>query len=114
MQTNSITIQLRLPGLAVLGVKEWRECIEVVACYSNQEAVCPRYGRATRQVHQGHRQRKRVALVWGKTVWLLLWKRRFRCRICRKVFTEPDPVCGRRRRCAEVSGNGRLLCGPAP
>ena len=31
-------------------------------------------------------------------MWLLLWKRRFRCRICRKVFTELDPACGRWRR----------------
>ncbi len=31
-------------------------------------------------------------------VYLLLWKRRFRCRPCRKVFMEDDPVCGRRRR----------------
>src|SRR3990167_1317893 len=34
----------------------------------------------------------------GKDVWLALLKRRFRCRHCRKVFTEPDPVCGSRRR----------------
>jgi len=31
-------------------------------------------------------------------VWLVLWKRRFRCRACRCVFTEDDPACGRRRR----------------
>ena len=43
-------------------------------------------------------QRKRDAKLWGKEVWLALFKRRFRCRHCRKVFMEPDPACGPRRR----------------
>ena len=52
MQPDSITIALRLPGLVVLGSKEWEDRIEVVARYSNEEAVCPRCGRTTWQVHQ--------------------------------------------------------------
>ncbi len=36
--------------------------------------------------------------LWGKQVWIVLWKRRFRCRPCRYVFTEDDPVCGSRKR----------------
>ena len=105
MHKDSITIRLRLPGLSddaetavVLGVKEWQDSIEVVARYSNGEAICPRCGHSTWQVHQWRQQRKRDAKVWGKAMWLLLWKRRFRCRVCRKVFTEPDPACGRYRR----------------
>lgn len=98
MHKDSITIRLRLPGLVVLGVKEWQDSIEVVARYSNGEAICPRCGHSTWQVHQWRQQRKRDAKVWGKAMWLLLWKRRFRCRVCRKVFTEPDPACGRYRR----------------
>ncbi len=95
MQNDVITIKLRLRGLVVLGSKEWENHIEVVARYSNEEAACPRCGRRTWQVHQWHGQRKKDAKIWRKPVWLLLWKRRFRCRICRKVFTEPDPACGR-------------------
>ncbi len=34
----------------------------------------------------------------GKRVVLLLNRRRFRCRECDKVFTEPDDICGWRRR----------------
>jgi hypothetical protein len=37
VQPDSITIALRLPGLVVLGVKEWEECIEGVARYSNED-----------------------------------------------------------------------------
>lgn len=98
MQGDSITIGLRLRGLVVLASREWGNRIEVVARYSNEEAVCPRCGRRTWQVHQWHGQRKRDAKIWGKPVWLLLWKRRFRCRLCGRVFTEADPVCGRYRR----------------
>ncbi|MGB6000374.1 MAG: ISL3 family transposase [Thermoanaerobaculia bacterium] len=98
MQKDVITIQLRLPGLVVLGVEEGERWIEVAVQYRQEEAVCPGCGRSTWQVHQWHLQRKRDAKLWGKEVWLALFKRRFRCRHCRKVFTEPDPACGLRRR----------------
>ncbi len=98
MQEDSITIRLRLPGLKVLGVEEGPRWIEVAARSQEEETVCPRCGRSTWQVHQWHLQRKRDAKLWGKEVWLVLFKRRFRCRQCRKVFTEPDPACGARRR----------------
>ena len=98
MQDDSITIRLRLTGLRVLAVKEAGKWIEVVAQYRDNEAVCPRCERSTWQVHQWHIQRKRDAKLWGKEVWVALLKRRFRCRHCRKVFTEPDPACGPRRR----------------
>jgi transposase len=98
VRQDVITIRLRLPGLVVLGVEETPRWIEVAAQYEQEEGVCPRCGRSTWQVHQWHLQRKRDAKLWGKEVWVALFKRRFRCRQCRKVFTEPDPVCGVRRR----------------
>lgn len=98
MLSQAITVQLRLPGLVVWGAVEGEEAIEVVAQYATTEAACPRCERATWQVHQVHEQRKRDAQLWGKEVWILLLKRRFRCRVCRYVFMEPDPACGRRRR----------------
>ncbi len=98
MQDDCITVKLRLQGLKVLMVNETRTWIEVVARYENEEANCPRCERPTWQVHQWHLQRKRDAKLWRKEVWVALFKRRFRCRQCRKVFMEPDPVCGSRRR----------------
>jgi len=98
VQDDAITVRLRLPGLVVLGVKETERWIEVAAQCREEEAGCPRCGRSTWQVHQWHLQRKRDAKLWGKEVWLALFKRRFRCRHCRKVFTEPDGACGSRRR----------------
>jgi len=98
VQDDRISIELRLPGVMVLEVKEQEHWIEVLAQYREPEAECPGCGRSTWQVHQWHLQRKRDARLWKKPVWLALLKRRFRCRNCRKVFTEPDPVCGSRRR----------------
>ena len=98
MSTNAITVELRLTGLVVLDAAEHADRIEVAAEYGNEEATCPRCGRSTWQVHARRKQRKRDAELWGKPVWVSIWKRRFRCRACHQVFTEDDPVCGRRRR----------------
>lgn len=98
MLSQAITVELRLPGLVVWGTREDEHAIEVVAQYAATEAVCPRCDQPTSQVHQVHRQYKRDAKLWGKQVWVLIWKRRFRCRACRYAFMEPDPACGRRRR----------------
>ena len=98
MLTDAITVQLRLPGLAVLEALELSDRIEIAARYEAEEAACPRCAGLTGRVHQWARQRKRDAELWGKQVWIVLWKRRFRCQPCRYVFTEDDPACGRRKR----------------
>lgn len=98
MLTDLISVQLRLPGLVVMDVRERSESIEVAAKYERDHATCPRCQSVTRQVHQSREQLKRDAELWGKRVYIHLWKRRFRCGSCRRVFTEDDPACGRRRR----------------
>lgn len=98
MQAETITVELGLDGLRVLESAESSDRLEIAAEYASEEASCPRCGRSTWRVHQRRKQRKRDLELWGKPVWLYLWKRRFRCRPCRYVFTEDDPVCGRRRR----------------
>lgn len=42
MHNGCIAIRLRLPGLVVLGSKEWPDCIEVVIQYSNEDGLCRR------------------------------------------------------------------------
>jgi transposase len=98
VQSDAITVQLGLEGLVVLEAREEADRIEVAAEYEQQEAACPRCQRLSWQVHQRRKQRKRDLHLWDKPVWLYLWKRRFRCRTCRKVFTEDDPACGPRKR----------------
>lgn len=95
---DGITVRLRLEGLAVLDVAERPDRIEVAATYTTPTATCARCGRVTGKVHDRRRQRKRDLAVWGKEVWVHIWKRRFRCLFCQRVFTEEDPACGRYRR----------------
>ena len=95
---KTITVQLDLPGLRVLDAAEFTDRLEIAAEYENDEAACPRCAKPTWRVHQRSKQRKRDLEFWGRSVWVYIWKRRFRCRPCRYVFTEDDPACGRRRR----------------
>ena len=72
--------------------------IKVEIMYRARSAPCPRCGQRTPKVHSTKVQRKRDRRLWDKAVFLVLYKRRFRCLGCGKVFTEPDSVFGTRRR----------------
>lgn len=60
--------------------------------------ICPECGHGTRKVHDRREQAKADVSLGGRRVVLVLVKRRFRCPFCKKVFTEPDEVCGWRRK----------------
>lgn len=98
MHRETITVEFGLPGLLVLDQREYEDRLEIAAEYSATEVTCPRCSQRTWRVHQRRKQRKRDLEIWGRAVWVFIWKRRFRCRPCRYVFTEDDPACGRRRR----------------
>jgi transposase len=99
VQDNHITIDLGLPSLVVEGQRDLRHAIIVEARFRQQERHCPVCRKRTGRVHQYHRQFKQHIALWGRPVFLLVSKRRFRCGRCDKVFMEPDEVCGWRRRC---------------
>ena len=98
MQDDCITISLELPEVRVIQVEETATEITVEVIYRAGSASCPRCGQRTPKVHSTCQQRKRDRMLWDKRVFLVLHKRRFRCLSCGKVFTEPDLVCGTRRR----------------
>lgn len=60
--------------------------------------VCPNCERGTGKVHDRREQAKGDVALGGRRVVLVLVRRRFRCTSCSKVFTEPDELCGWRRR----------------
>lgn len=101
MPDDCITIALGLPDLRVIGEKETEREIRVEVEYRARSAICPRCGQRTPKVHSVRLQCKRDRRLWDKPVFLVLHKRRFRCLRCGKVFTEPDPVCGLRRRTSQ-------------
>lgn len=98
MQDDCITIALGLPELKVLRHCEEETRIVVEVAYRAEKAPCPGCGRWTPKVHSTRLQRKRDRRLGDKPVYLVVHKRRFRCWACGKVFTEPDPVFGPRRR----------------
>lgn len=81
--------------------EETEHWIRVQVEYRSGEAPCPWCGAMTGRVHSRRVQMKRDLRLWHKPVYLVLRKRRFRCSGCGKVFSEPDPVCGMRRRTSE-------------
>jgi len=101
VRDDSITVLLGLSELRVRAEEETDYGIRVEVEYRVKEVVCPRCGERTAKVHGRRLQVKRDLRLWQKPVYLVLAKRRFRCRACGKVFSEPDPVCGQRRRTSE-------------
>jgi transposase len=85
----------------VLGQREQLGVIEVEVVHRRRFALCPCCNSATRSIHQRHWQKKGDIPLQGRTLILVLQKRRFRCGQCGKVFTEPDEICGWRRRTTE-------------
>lgn len=94
-------IALGLPEARVIREEETPTEITVEVEYRRTWVPCPRCGKGTSKVHSTRPQWKRDRRLWDKPVFLLVRKRRFRCQGCRKVFTEPDPVCGPRRRTSQ-------------
>lgn len=103
--SNDIRFPLRLPQLHVIEQRQGEGMIEVSVVYRRRFVACPRCGYHTRNVHDRKWQSKLDIPLHGQTLIVRLCKRRFRCPVCGKVFTEPDEVCGWRRRTTE-----RLRC----
>ena len=98
MQDDCITISLGLPELRVVRVEERKQEIVVEVQYRAVSVPCPHCVQRTPKVHSVSMQGKRDRRLRDKAVCLVLHKRRFRCLDCKKVFSEPDPVFGVRRR----------------
>jgi transposase len=101
MRDDCITINLGLPAVRVVREEEREQEIIVEVRYRVTKATCPRCGHQAGKVHSTSRQWKRDRRLRDKPVFLLLHKRRFRCATCGKVFSEPDPFCGGRRRSSQ-------------
>ena len=101
MQDDCITVALGLPEVRVVREEETAEALTVEVMYRAQSAPCPRCGQGTPKVHSTRVQRKRDRRLRDKPVFLMLHKRRFRCLSCKKVFSEPDPLFGARRRSSQ-------------
>lgn len=96
---EAIFVPLDLKGLHIVRQRRGMDGklqVEVVA--NTTWASCPRCQSRCSKIHDQRVRNKRDVALRGYAVELLLWKRRFRCVVCHKPFTEMDSACGWRRR----------------
>jgi transposase len=94
-----VVVPLRLPGLRVVAQCPGADGrLEVRVIGTTTRATCPHCGRVSAKQHDVRPRRKRDLALRELPVVLVLLKRRYRCRTCRRAFTEPDTACGWRRR----------------
>lgn len=72
--------------------------IEVYVRANTDRAPCPTCQAVCIKVHDTRSRVKRDIPLRAYSLHLIMMKRRFRCLICHRTFTEPDSVCGRYKR----------------
>lgn len=98
-QPQGIVVPLELEGLRILKQEEQADGklrVEVIG--TKQRETCPHCGTVCVKQHDVRPRCKRDVPLRGHRVEVVLYKRRFWCRGCRKAFTESDRACGRRKR----------------
>lgn len=91
MALRELADLLDLPSVRVTGYHKEEDRIEVFVELESDSACCPQCGvRAARQ-HSEKKVSVRDLPCFGRKVFLHLPRRRFKCRICEKPFTEHLP-----------------------
>jgi transposase len=80
---------LGLQGLGILSIKEYHRQIFIYAYPKRSTAACPTCGKRTKTVYDQRPPGTIKHLKVGfRQTYLIIFKRRFKCRFCQKVFTE--------------------------
>ena len=95
---HHITLALGLADVRVLSQRERDGSIEVVVVRRDGGAACPGCATWTTKQHDARRRAKQDEPLGERRVTIVVVRRRFRCWRCQRLFTEPDAVCGARRR----------------
>lgn len=89
---ETLNILLGIPGMEVIEYALERqgeqEVIHIFCRHVNDVAVCPQCGQVSETVHEQEERCIRHLDVWGKATYLHFPSRRFRCKHCKKPFTE--------------------------
>ena len=98
VESQHITVPLDLPGVRVVAQRVTPTAIEVTVAPPDAGATCPGCGRWTTKRHDARPRAKADEPLGDRHVTVIVVRRRFRCLGCGRLFTEPDPVAGPRRR----------------
>ncbi len=85
---NGITILLGVKDIKIGEVTEYEDRIVVKASMEKKEEKCPPSGSGKLYHHGKGRTREALLPRRGKGVYLELERQRWRCRDCRRTFTE--------------------------
>jgi transposase len=83
-----MTKLLNLPGIIVEDGKEIEETLILSIEVSRKTAVCPRCGQSSHHLHENKRYLVRDLPMSNRQVILRVNRRRFKCKNCRKPFSE--------------------------
>ena len=86
-----------LEDVLIENVVNKNHCIEVYISIKRKEHICPRCSSRVNRVQDYYIQRLKDLNVFGKTTYLILKKRRYKCK-CGKVFQEDNPILNKNQR----------------
>jgi transposase len=96
---QGIVVPLDLPELKILHQEVQEDgSIEVHVIAIREAEACPICATMCRNVHDTRGRVKRDIGIRNYTLRLILYKRRYRCLVCQRTFTESDQACGRYKR----------------
>jgi transposase len=99
MQDDHIKVRLGLPGVRIVRQEEGQGGeLRVVVRRTTEQETCPGCGHQTSKRHAARERVKLDEPLGDRPVLVVVVRRRFRCLVCRGLFTEPDQVAGKRRR----------------
>lgn len=99
IMNNRILSLLGLQGLGILSVKEYHRFIFIYVYLTRKTAHCPKCEKRTKTVYdQRPPSMVRHLKIGFRQTFLILFKRRFKCKLCNHVFTEKLPQVGKWQR----------------
>jgi transposase len=98
-QPTGIIVPLDLPEFKILSQHVQADgSIEVHVIAHSEREACPQCKSMCVKIHDIRQRGKRDIALRGHQIRLVVAKRRFRCLLCQRTFTESDSACGRYKR----------------
>ena len=92
-----LTQLLNLPGVVVESILQEGSVLVLSVSKKEKSAVCPHCGTKSRHLHQNQNHLVKDLPMGDKEVILNLNRRRFKCKICRKTFSEQLDFVGTKK-----------------
>eukprot|EP00210_Caulerpa_lentillifera_P009628 g9184.t1 len=92
-----LTELLNIEGVDVTGYRNDDDFIVLDICSVTREATCPHCGGMSRNIHQNHYHLAQDLPISGQDTFLRYNRRQFKCKTCKKPFSESLSYIGERR-----------------